>query len=321
MEMYYVSKGINNYIQVNNGQAIMEKNTPLHYRYKMLENNHIEGLISPIAMELDGQLTLKYNTCSCYVLDRMFLKLKPDGVFLKIVMEQLEALLRRIRDYLLDPDDLVLAPEYMFYNCSEKALRLIYIPGYGQNIRIQLKKLLEYVMKIFDHRDEDGVRYMYRMYDLISEDTFSVDDLGCELEKDADYHQSNKSDNGDKEICSMNDTRQTIKDNSTSNTFLDKTITKLVPLTSGALNEIILSKYDEMILVGRGKRENDYRIPTTQISRVHACIYLRGDGVYIEDRESTNGTFINSVRLEPLKQEEIKVGDLINFANEEFFVV
>ena len=73
--------------------------------------------------------------------------------------------------------------------------------------------------------------------------------------------------------------------------------------------------------MGRGKRETDYRIPTTQISRVHACIYLRGNDIYVEDRESTNGTFINSVRLEPLKQELINVGDIINFANEEFFAV
>ena len=282
----------------------------------MLKNNLIEGLITPICMEIDGQLTLKYNTCSCYVLDRLFLKLKPDGEFLRIIMSQLENLLYRLKEFLLEPDDVVLKPEYMFYNWGERALKLIYIPGYGVSIKTQLKSFLEYIMKIFDHRDEAGVRYMYGMYDLVSEDTFSIEDLGyvpgiaaaCDTEVEygaCSEHLQIEEAYGSRQLIDCE----------------EKEITKLVPLTSGALKEIIISKYDEMILVGRGKRETDYRIPTTQISRVHACIYLRSNGIFVEDRESTNGTFINSVRLEPLKQERIKVGDLVNFANEEFFVV
>lgn len=310
MEMCYVSKGINNYIQVSTANGLIEKNSPVAYRLKMLENNDIEGLIRPIAMELDGELTLKYNTNSYYVLDRLFLKFKPDGSFLGIIMGQLERVLNRLREFLLEPDDLVIKPEYMFYNWGEKALKLIYIPGYGKNIKEQLKSFLEYVMRIFDHRDESGVRYMYGMYDLICEDTFSIWDFGYRLEGsegDTDYGQS--ADYGGR---ASDGNRTSVQ---------EKEITKLVPLTSGALKEIVISKYDEMILVGRGKRETDYRIPTTQISRVHACIYIRSNGLYVEDRESTNGTFINSVRLEPLKQERIVVGDLINFANEEFFAV
>ena len=352
MEMCYVSKGINNYIQVSTANGLIEKNSPVAYRLKMLENNDIEGLIRPIAMELDGELTLKYNTNSYYVLDRLFLKFKPDGSFLGIVMGQLERVLNRLREFLLEPDDLVIKPEYMFYNWGEKALKLIYIPGYGKNIKEQLKSFLEYVMRIFDHRDESGVRYMYGMYDLICEDTFSIWDFGYRLEGsegDTDYGQSadcvHSTDYGQSVDCAQSidyglgaatGQRGTYRQYGASSTKADyggsasdgnrtsvqeKEITKLVPLTSGALKEIVISKYDEMILVGRGKRETDYRIPTTQISRVHACIYIRSNGLYVEDRESTNGTFINSVRLEPLKQERIVVGDLINFANEEFFAV
>ncbi len=306
MEMCYGSKGIDNYIQVNGGTALLDKAAASSYRLRMIENNDIEGLIRPITMEMDGSLILKYNTCSYYVLDRLFLKFKPDGGFLKILMEQLEKLFYRLKSFLLVPDDLVLKPEYMFYNWGDKALKLIYIPGYGKNIKEQLKQLLEYIMKIFDHRDDAGVRYMYGMYDLISEDTFSMEDFKFELERE--------------------NTPCAIEEAPMENEYValqasEKQVTKLVPLTSGSLGEITISKYDEMIIVGRGKKETDYRIPTTQISRVHACIYIRNNGIYVEDRESTNGTYINSVRLEPLHQEKIQVGDLINFANEEFFVV
>ena len=324
MEMCYVSKGINNYIEVKVGEALVERSSPRGYRLQMLKCNDIEGLIRPIPIELDGCLTLKYNTCSCYVLDRLFLRFKPDGSFLRIIMSQLESLLYRLREFLLEPDDVVLKPEYMFYNWGEKALKLIYIPGYGVSIKSQLKSFLEYVMRIFDHRDEAGVRYMYGMYDLVSEDTFSVDDfrLGMgdkyqPLEAGV-YIEAPKPASQGQDTCHKS---PVVSSSAPVAAPKEKEITKLVPLTSGALKEIVLSRYDEMILVGRGKRETDYRIPTTQISRVHACIYLRSSGIFVEDRESTNGTFINSVRLEPLKQEQIRVGDLVNFANEEFFAV
>ncbi len=325
MEMYYVSKGIDNYIEVNAGETLVQKSSPHSYRLRMLESNDIEGLIRPVCMEMDGSLTLKYNTCSCYVLDRLFLKLKPDGGFLQIIMNQIEGLLHRLREYLLEPDDVVLKPEYMFYNWGEKSLRLIYVPGYGRNIKAQLKSFLEYIMRIFDHRDQAGVRYMYGMYDLVCEDTFSMEDfrsMGC-LEVsgwgETDGACGGLGVGGALDAGSSETQPQQALE--LVNKPPEKEITKLVPLTNGGLKEIVISKYDEMILVGRGRKENDYRIPTTQISRVHACIYLRSNGIFIEDRESTNGTFINSVRLEPLKQELIQVGDLVNFANEEFFAV
>lgn len=335
MEILYGSKGIDNYIEATLGEGIIVTNSPHCYRLRMLEDNDIPGLIKPVVSQLDGRLTLKYNTCSCYVLDRLFLRIKPDGGFLGIIMQQLESLLRRIRAYLLDPDDVVLKPEYMFYNWGEKSLRLLYIPGYGVNIKHQLKGFLEYIMRIFDHRDEEGVRYMYGMYDLICEDTFSIEDFsyryGYLRDGATEYHGASRIEVGIESGVGDGDAANSCQDDQIALRELPdakiiqdsrkKTITKLVPLTNGALKEIILSKYDEMILVGRGKRETDYRIPTTQISRVHACIYLRGNDIYVEDRESTNGTFINSVRLEALKQELISVGDLVSFANEEFFAV
>lgn len=337
MEILYGSKGIDNFIETTLGEGIIAVNSPHYYRLRMLEDNDIPGLIKPVVSQLDGSLTLKYNTCSCYVLDRLFLRVKPDGGFLGVIMQQLEGLLRSTRVYLLDPDDVVLKPEYMFYNWGEKSLKLLYIPGYGVNIKLQLKGFLEYIMRIFDHRDEVGVKYMYGMYDLICEDTFSIEDFsysqGYLGDDETGYRGTSRIETGtglsvgigDETVANSCPDNQVIlrelHDTRTMHDSKRKDITKLVPLTNGALKEIILSKYDEMILVGRGKRETDYRISTTQISRVHACIYLRGEDVYVEDRESTNGTFINSVRLEPLKQELISVGDLVSFANEEFFAV
>jgi pSer/pThr/pTyr-binding forkhead associated (FHA) protein len=74
------------------------------------------------------------------------------------------------------------------------------------------------------------------------------------------------------------------------------------------------------ISVGRGKRENAYRISGSQISRVHAKIYRRNSGLYLRDAGSTNGTFVNAVRLGEDEEIRLNRGDVVAFATEEFFV-
>lgn len=97
-------------------------------------------------------------------------------------------------------------------------------------------------------------------------------------------------------------------------------VQSLVPLSNGILHEIRLGGVKEKCVVGRGREETDYRLTTTQISRVHACIYRKKEGIFIEDRDSTNGTYINAVRIPPMELRKLEKGDIVAFANEEFFV-
>jgi hypothetical protein len=56
----------------------------------------------------------------------------------------------------------------------------------------------------------------------------------------------------------------------------------------------------------------------TNVGRKHVDILIYGNDCYIEDLNSTNGTFINDNRIAPHQQIKLKDGDVILLANEEF---
>lgn len=94
---------------------------------------------------------------------------------------------------------------------------------------------------------------------------------------------------------------------------------RLIPLTNGALEPLCISPGKDTLTIGRDKTA-DYRVAASQISRCHAKLRNKPDGLYIEDQNSTNGTFLNTKRLPSMTEYKLSKGDIIGIANEEFFI-
>lgn len=392
MEIYYGSKGVNNYIEVfvgNVNDMMAEGN---YYKIRMIEDNRIPCVLSASSTEVDGNVYLRSDVTSYYVLGKLFLKLKPDGELLKIIFLKLIKCMEELSDFLLMPEDLYISPDYMFYEPENKILKLIYIPGYGVNVRTQLKEFTEYVMKIFDHRDRQGTILLYDIYNVIVREDLDLKSIKNLLENnkteekpiDCGTFFAEKSINDSNEknklkgiffilfaaigiyfvfrfmwsgknvyaVCAgiitiiaavlyaavflfreeenIDEIMEDYKNDNELKTDCEiqmneiydghtERIKKLVPLTNGALKDICIEEKEKTIVVGRDQKDTDYRVPAAQISRIHACIYSVDGEVFVEDRASTNGTFVNNNRIDALTQYKIKKGDVVSFANEEFF--
>lgn len=71
--------------------------------------------------------------------------------------------------------------------------------------------------------------------------------------------------------------------------------------------------------IGKERKKVDYCISNNNsISRNHAEIIMRNGAFYIVDQKSTNGTYVNGIRLNPMQETEIKNGDIIQLSDEEF---
>jgi hypothetical protein len=56
------------------------------------------------------------------------------------------------------------------------------------------------------------------------------------------------------------------------------------------------------------------------VSRQHACIYQGEDGAFVEDINSTNGTFVNGQRLAPMQMHPLHDDDLLTLGQLEMRV-
>ena len=96
-------------------------------------------------------------------------------------------------------------------------------------------------------------------------------------------------------------------------------IRQLVPAEKGVRAPLYVS--EGYCRIGRSEAENEYCIPKPAVSRNHALLECCGDVVTLQDLGSTNGTYINHVRLKSTALEELHYGDVVSFAGEEFYVI
>ena len=70
--------------------------------------------------------------------------------------------------------------------------------------------------------------------------------------------------------------------------------------------------------IGRSKQKCDLVVDSPSVSNTHACIIKKEGKLYIKDLGSSNHTFVNGSRIEEGKEINIKSGDVISLAKEEF---
>ena len=71
-------------------------------------------------------------------------------------------------------------------------------------------------------------------------------------------------------------------------------------------------------IIGKLEGATDHRPKSALISRLHARLEQRTDGVYIIDLNSTNGTFVNGNRLLPSQEAKLAAGDEVALADLHF---
>lgn len=74
-------------------------------------------------------------------------------------------------------------------------------------------------------------------------------------------------------------------------------------------DKLIASVEKPIITIGKKKEEADVVLEDSSVSRMHARISREGKEYYLEDLNSTNGTFKNGLRLQPYEKRKLEPED------------
>uniref|UniRef100_UPI004056F8A5 DUF6382 domain-containing protein n=1 Tax=Acetatifactor sp. TaxID=1872090 RepID=UPI004056F8A5 len=74
---------------------------------------------------------------------------------------------------------------------------------------------------------------------------------------------------------------------------------------------ILMQLNQEVCIIGKKKGEVDLVLEDFTVSRMHARIIKNGDEVFIEDLNSTNGTYKNGLQMQPYEKKKLEEGDEI----------
>jgi len=87
-------------------------------------------------------------------------------------------------------------------------------------------------------------------------------------------------------------------------------------LTAAGNKRILITK--AVFKIGRDPRISDYTTDNKVVGRIHAQIITENGEYFLEDQRSTNGSFVNDIKLARNEKVKIKHNDRIRLANEEF---
>lgn len=422
MVSYYQNEGVNTFYVIGIDTSVMSS-----YETDMLYNNFIDGLIQPEFRAINGEMMIYNKVNGLQSLDKY---MRESGISREESVSLLRSVCSAVKEtgeYMLSPDSIVMDADKVFRENGGE-YRFMYVPGYRKDIRGQIKRLVEDMMKKINHSDRGLADFWYDVYDIMTSENYDISDVIAFIDKcranerrKDDIGENSRSLNSDlldevfgdsespsceekgKGICAMltagmlmaacagalllcyefisygqimhpkmfmlftvaiivmvfvyldlkgkdlkddmredtdcnekaceelpctdiqkekkvvTDETRLLTDMGDETTLLsadrEDSETTIVVELSGESSRYCLKVDGCGKVLGRDGEEADMVVADRSVSRRHAVLHGRDGQVYIEDLDSTNGTFVNDIRLPVKRQWQIKSGDIVRLGN------
>ncbi|WP_426350417.1 FHA domain-containing protein [Alloiococcus sp. CFN-8] len=286
----------------NFAYVLADNSSFMSTEYKVLQNQG-NGFVKCMKMSYNGKTQLYYLTNGQKSLAGMLPNLDADG-FLTIVGNLFSNIIDAKNNGFLSCENIDLAFEKIFVDPATFKVKLIYLPtrlrlfadyfAFENQLRTSLIKLINSIEGLSSPKTME-LAVNLGSGTLSLEDIYSRVKSGVAMERGADRSRGQGS-------YSVN-----------------KSTMSIISMNAPIHVELEITK--DKYVIGKNVSGVDGAITFNKaISRVH-CQIDRHDGSYtITDLGSSNGTFVNKVRLAANRPHPLKNGDVIRLANSDFQV-
>lgn len=169
---------------MNHNYLIIHEDTELDtssYQIRMLAGNIIPSLLNCQFHGVDGNIVFYYEITSKQSIAVLYEGRLFKEEDLRLIFGSFVQIMEQMAEYLLNPAQVLLEPEYMYMDVNSKEIFYCYLPGKEREVKEQLQALTEYILPKIDHGDDEAVMLGYGVYRWAMEDNFHLENIKQEL--------------------------------------------------------------------------------------------------------------------------------------------
>lgn len=349
MKHYVVHEGTENYMIIDGEKDLYEDD----YRIKMLKNNRIGGLLEFKTKYINNKAEYYYDITSKKSLKNIAESGKFGYEEIIMIAKELNRLINEVKRYLLPPENIILDYENIYIDLEQKKVFFCYNPVYALDIEDGIRELFRNFLELIDHSDRRTVELAYDIYCKVMKENFTINGIIENIENmdnivDNSYTYEDNYKSKSEEVLINDDYYRDEKGNTIFGN-IKEFIKGVFAVDNTVVNENAEFFDETMLLCDSGKNADDIYICFTNvengevlcipgvpcvigksvdkcdviinedvISRVHAKLVKNNGEIFIEDMHSSNGTFVNDVKLQANKQILLRENDRIRLADIEY---
>lgn len=147
----------------------------------MLQKNKIEGILPVEGCEVEGKGRYTYDVSGWSPLKSLYEKKRIKKSDIEGIVQDLMKTAGALRRFMLNPDCLVLQPEYIFQ--KEGICCFCYLPGYEGGMETSFHELSEYFVKMLDYEDMEGICLAYELHKATLQEQYDLEDIMKQYKK------------------------------------------------------------------------------------------------------------------------------------------
>lgn len=154
-----------------------EKVNTASYQVRMLTGNVIPSILKCRLQGLDGNLLFYYDITSRQSLASFYEQRKFHSEDLHMLFGGFICVMEEMAEFLMNTDQLLLCPEYIFLDIEKKEVKFCCLPDYHHPVQEQFRELTEYLLPRLDHEDPVAVSMGYGVYRKAMETGFQLEHI------------------------------------------------------------------------------------------------------------------------------------------------
>lgn len=151
------------------------------YQMPMLRHNRMVGILEVKGWEMEGRARYSYDVSNLVSMKSFFEKHPLQQAEIEALVHDLLETVEDLQKYMLNPECLVLQPEYIFY--GKKRWYFCYFPQMKGNFQSAFHTLSEYFVKTLDYKDTEGIFLAYELHKATLEEHYDLSAIVAEFEK------------------------------------------------------------------------------------------------------------------------------------------